>query len=128
MIDVTMTLEQCFKGLADQTRLRIVNLLLRDELCGCDIQYVLELSQSNVSRHLNYLKQAGLVRDRRDGYRVFYRLTELDDALRAFLHTAFRRQAVFRTDQKSLKDAIQEGACTRSERGLASTQRSATAS
>lgn len=123
-----MTLEQCFKGLADQNRLRIVNLLLRDELCGCDIQYVLALSQSNVSRHLTYLKQAGLVQDRRDGYRVFYRLVDLDDALRAFLQRAFRRHDVFRTDQKSLKEAIQNGACTRSERRLASTARSATAS
>lgn len=123
-----MTLEQCFKGLADQNRLRIVNLLLRDELCGCDIQYVLDLSQSNVSRHLNYLKRAGLVTDRRDGYRVFYRLAGMDEALRAFLHSAFRRHEVFKTDQKRLKDAIQEGACTRSERRLASGERSATAS
>ena len=123
-----MTLEQCFKGLADQNRLRIVNLLLRDELCGCDIQYVLELAQSNVSRHLNYLKQAGLVTDRRDGYRVFYRLTDLDDALRAFLQRAFRRHDVFRTDQKSLKEAVHEGACTRSVRRPASTARSVTAS
>lgn len=122
-----MTLEHCFKGLADQNRLRIVNLLLRDELCGCDIQYVLDLSQSNVSRHLNYLKRTGLVTDRRDGYRVFYRLAGMDETLRAFLQSAFRRHEVFTIDQKRLKEAIQEGACTRSERRLASAERPVTA-
>jgi len=45
-------LEQLFKGLADQTRLRILNLLIHGELCVCDIQYVLESSQPNVSRDL----------------------------------------------------------------------------
>jgi DNA-binding transcriptional ArsR family regulator len=89
---------------------------------------VLELSQSNVSRHLNYLKQAGLVTDRRDGYRVFYRLADLDDTFRAFLQRAFGRHEVFKTDRRSLKDAIQDGVCTRSERRPASAGRSATAS
>ena len=71
-----MKLEQYFKGLADVTRLRMLNLLLHGELCGCDIQYVLEMSQPNVSRHLTYLKNCGLVLDRRDGPRIFYRLAE----------------------------------------------------
>ncbi|HXJ87560.1 MAG TPA: ArsR family transcriptional regulator [Candidatus Binatia bacterium] len=38
-------------ALADVTRLRVLNLLLHGELCGCDIRYVLEMSQPNVSRH-----------------------------------------------------------------------------
>ena len=45
----TGTLEVFFKGLADVSRLRILSLLLHGELCGCDIQYVLDASQSNVS-------------------------------------------------------------------------------
>jgi DNA-binding transcriptional ArsR family regulator len=73
---VTMKLEQYFRGLADVTRLRMLNLLLHGELCGCDIQYVLEMSQPNVSRHLTYLKNCGLVLDRRDGPCIFYRLAE----------------------------------------------------
>ena len=52
-------LEQLFKGLADQSRLRILNLLFTGELCVCDIQYVLESSQPNVSRHLTYLRNSG---------------------------------------------------------------------
>ena len=73
-----MKLEQYFKGLSDVTRVRMLNLLLHGELCGCDIQYVLEMSQPNVSRHLTYLKNCGLVLDRRDGPRIFYRLVEAE--------------------------------------------------
>jgi len=114
-----MTLEQCFMGLADRTRLRIVNLLLHGELCGCDIQYVLDVSQSAVSRHLNYLKRACLVLDRRDGYRVFYRLVEADahDSSLLFDHLrrAFAEDKAFAVDLKGLKAAIRQGACAVSE-------------
>ena len=115
-----MTIAQCFKGLADQTRLRMLNLLFRGELCGCDVQHVLDLSQSNVSRHLNYLKRAGLVLDRREGYRVFYRLADGQDKSSAllfeYLRTVFGRDAVFAADVRDLKSAIRDGACTLSER------------
>lgn len=109
-------LERYFKGLADVTRLRIVNLLTWGELCGCDIQRVLEASQPNVSRHLTYLKHAGLVVDRREGYRVFYRLVEATDAtiksLFDFVAAAFRHDEAFRADLRRLKDAVKDGACT----------------
>ena len=112
-------LEKYCKGIADINRLRILNLLERGELCGCDIQYVLESPQPNVSRHLQYLKNAGLVLDRRDGYRVYYRLatpfTGVRKNLFEFLHLAFRGEEPFRGDAKRLKEAIREGACTLSE-------------
>lgn len=109
-------LERYFKGLADITRLRIVNLLTWGELCGCDIQRVLEASQPNVSRHLTYLKHAGLVVDRREGFRVFYRLVVATDAtikgLFDFLAAAFGRDEAFRADLRRLQDAVKDGACT----------------
>jgi ArsR family transcriptional regulator len=108
-------LERSLKGLADVTRLRIINLLCWGELCGCDIQRVLEASQSNVSRHLTYLKHAGLVNDRRDGFRVFYRLASAESEtlknLFQFLAAAFRRDGGFRSDLRRLKEAIKDGAC-----------------
>ena len=111
-------LERCFKGLADWNRLRILNLLLGGELCGCDIQHVLGLSQPNVSRHLTYLKQAGLVSDRREGFRVFYRLCEARPGRRGglfgFLREAFRSHPVLRGDRSRLKEAVRKGACTAS--------------
>jgi ArsR family transcriptional regulator, arsenate/arsenite/antimonite-responsive transcriptional repressor len=110
-----MEMEKILRGLADATRLRIVNLLSWGELCGCDIQRVLHASQSNVSRHLVYLKHAGLVLDRREGFRVFYRLVPAENEsltiLFQFLRTAFRRDESFRSDLLRLKDAIKDGAC-----------------
>lgn len=112
-------LERYFKGLADVNRLRILNLLMRGELCGCDIQYVLEASQPNVSRHLQYLKNSRLVQDSREGYRVFYRLADgragTRKSLFEFLQLAFKNEEPFRGDLKRLKEAIAHGACTLSE-------------
>jgi len=110
--------EDYFKGLADINRLRIINLLLNGELCGCDIQHVVGSSQSNVSRHLTYLKRSGLVIDRREGYRVYYRLIPDDKPeykeLLAYLRLALTDKT-FISDSKKLKQAIKDGACTISE-------------
>ncbi len=112
-------LEQLFKGLADQNRLRILNLLLHGELCVCDIQFVLGSSQPNVSRHLTYLRNAGLVLDRREGTRMYYRLARpaegVHDRLFAFLRDAFQQSAELQEDARKLKKAIQTGSCTASE-------------
>ena len=64
------------KALADETRLRIFTLLTRQELCVCEIEDMLNLSQSLVSNHLAVLRQAGLVKARRDAEDarwIFYR-------------------------------------------------------
>jgi ArsR family transcriptional regulator, arsenate/arsenite/antimonite-responsive transcriptional repressor len=112
-------LEQYCKGMADSNRLRILNLLLHGELCGCDIQYVLNTSQPNISRHLQYLKNSGLVLDRRDGFRIFYRLAEpiqgAKKYLFEFLQQAFKNEEPFQDDTRKLKEAIQHGSCTRTE-------------
>lgn len=112
-------LEKLFKGLADQTRLRILNLLLHGELCVCDIHFVLESSQSNVSRHLIYLKNAGLVVDRREGARMYYKLAQANEGVHkllfAFLRDAFKSADVLAEDLEKLKRAIENGSCTASE-------------
>ena len=112
-------IEQLFKGLAGQTRLRILNLLIHGELCVCDIQYVLESSQPNVSRHLTYLKNSGLVVDRREGARIYYGLAQPNDGLHKllfpFLRDVFRTSHVCAEDARRLKKAIATGSCTMSE-------------
>jgi ArsR family transcriptional regulator len=66
---------QVFKALGDETRLRIMALLVSSqELCVCDIMAALDLPQSTVSRHLSYLRNAGLVDDRRQGIWMYYRI------------------------------------------------------
>ena len=64
-----------FNALADQTRLRILNLLSEGELCVCDLMRVLKEPQSKVSRHLAYLRQTGLVQRRKEGLWMHYRLS-----------------------------------------------------
>ncbi|MBI5875373.1 MAG: metalloregulator ArsR/SmtB family transcription factor [Deltaproteobacteria bacterium] len=65
-----------YKALSDETRLRILNLLHDEALCVCNIMSVLEMGQSKVSRHLTYLKHAGLIEDRRKGKWVYYSLSK----------------------------------------------------
>ncbi len=73
---------ELFGALADETRLRIVNLLSRGELCVCDIMKILDAPQSKTSRHLATLRHAGLVNGRREGAWMHYSLTEADTPLR----------------------------------------------
>ena len=64
-----------FRAFADRTRLRILALLReREEICVCDLERVLKLPQAKVSRHLAYLRKAGLVAGRKDQQWMHYRL------------------------------------------------------
>jgi ArsR family transcriptional regulator, arsenate/arsenite/antimonite-responsive transcriptional repressor len=65
-------LANLFRALADANRLRILNILSHQRMCVCDLQTVLGLSQSLISRHLAYLRHAGLVQDNRGGTWVYY--------------------------------------------------------
>lgn len=80
-----------FQALSQAPRLRILSLLLRHgELCGCDVEAALGMSQSSVSRHLRHLARAGLLEDRREGYRVLYRIVQAPDAPRRVVLEAAR--------------------------------------
>jgi ArsR family transcriptional regulator len=74
-----------FKALADGTRLRVLKLLGRGELCVCEIAAALDLEQPRLSFHLRILKRAGIVRDRRRERWILYRLNEDDLFLRFLL-------------------------------------------
>jgi ArsR family transcriptional regulator len=74
--DTLDTLTTVCRALADRTRLRILSLLRAGEVCVCDIHESLRLPQSKVSRHLAYLRQAGLVNARKDGLWVHYTLAK----------------------------------------------------
>jgi ArsR family transcriptional regulator len=102
-----------FKALADETRLRILALLLDGELCVCEIIAALELPQSTISRHLAYLRKRGWVLDRRQGTWMYYRLDdgasllirEIKSLLEKHLTTdsghaeALRRLRIFQREQ-----------------------------
>ncbi len=66
-----------YKQLSDETRLRCMMLILAEgELCVCELTHALELSQPKISRHLANLRQAGVLKDRRDGQWIHYCLHE----------------------------------------------------
>ena len=67
--------EVLFRALADRTRLRLLNLMNGQELCVCYFVGVLSTNQPKISRHLAYLRKAGIVAARRDGKWMHYRLT-----------------------------------------------------
>lgn len=64
------------KALADENRMRILNLLMTAELCVCEIETILQLTQSNASRHLNKLKTSDLIVSSKDGQWVHYHVSE----------------------------------------------------
>lgn len=67
-----------FSTLSDKTRLRILLLLLNNELCVCEIFAALDMSQPRVSRQLAILKQSKIIKDRREGKWIYYRIDEND--------------------------------------------------
>lgn len=66
--------DSVFRAFSDPTRLRILNLLRAGELCVCDIVRVVAAPQPKVSRHLAYLRKAGLVTSRKQGLWMYYQL------------------------------------------------------
>lgn len=74
------SIELLFKALADRTRLRLINLMGDREVCVCFFVEVLKTNQPKISRHLAYLRRAGVVSSRRDGKWIHYRIVEPPDS------------------------------------------------
>ncbi len=72
--------ELFFAALADRTRLRLLNLMQGDELCVCYFPEIIGTNQPKISRHLAYLRRAGLVSVRREWKWAHYRIVEPEDA------------------------------------------------
>lgn len=105
-----MELVRFCKALSDETRVRLLHLLLRHELNVGEIVRALDMGQSRVSRHLKILLDAGLVTVRRDGLWAFYRAVEQGDA-RAFLDGAsrlFTREPMLLADLEKAEGILQE--------------------
>lgn len=105
-----------FQSLAEEIRLRILALLLAgEELCVCDLMAVLQLPQSTVSRHLAHLKNAGWLRDRREGVWSYYALNQplppLLQSLLPLLGHFLREQDVTRADRQRLATVRNQQAC-----------------
>ena len=100
-------IDQIFRAFADETRLRILHLLKRkEELCVCELIDILRIGQSKVSRHLAYLKKAGLVKDRKDGLWSHYSLIrpkgKFHGRLIACLDECFSEVSILKKDANTL--------------------------
>src|SRR5512134_869502 len=80
-----------FGALSEGTRLRILKLLEHGELCVCDIFNALDMSQPKISFHLNALKEAGLIRDRKQGKWIHYSISDGDLFRRFLVSSALER-------------------------------------
>ncbi|MFQ6121785.1 MAG: ArsR/SmtB family transcription factor [Dehalococcoidales bacterium] len=98
---------RAMKALSDETRLRIVGVLLSTDksLCVCEIMDALNEFQYNVSRHLKELKMAGLLKETKEGRWVYYSIAEPADEFQRFLFKAVCSipREVFQEDRKRLE-------------------------
>lgn len=105
-----------FQSLSEEIRLRILALLIKtEELCVCDFVEVLQLPQSTVSRHLAHLKNAGWLRDRREGVWIYYTMTNplpaLHQTLLPVLEKFLLEKTVAVSDYKRLMVCHEKGSC-----------------
>jgi ArsR family transcriptional regulator len=104
-----------FKALSDETRLRILNILLERECCVCEVMQALDISQTRASRNLTALYDAGFLKLRRDGFWSLYSVDrdEMDEYLADLVRAVTKTLKGNRTlaeDRERLKKAVRVGA------------------
>ncbi|RII29076.1 MAG: ArsR family transcriptional regulator [Geobacter sp.] len=110
------TIASTFQSLEDETRLRVLALLLEEEeLCVCDLMAALQLPQSTVSRHLSHLRNAGWLRVRREGVWIYYSIVKqpgpLQQSLLPILRHFLRDAAVTKSDIERLRGLSRGNVC-----------------
>lgn len=108
--------KQMMKSLSDDTRIRIINLLKKEELSVTEICDILDVQQSNLSKHLSRLRLTGLVNDNREGFNVYYSLVnpkeKVHKELINIMTIGLAENEILQTDQEKMKEVL---AKTRSE-------------
>lgn len=104
-------LQEIFKALSDQTRVRILKLLGEEEICVCELMQVFEMPESTISRHMNILKRAGLVSGRRQGKWVHYSLhaaafNPYAGSVLGLINDLLEDNEIVKKDRESLKRAV----------------------
>lgn len=107
-----------FKALSDETRLRIVNLLLERECSVCEVMQAMNISQTRASRGLTTLYNTGILKVRRDGLWVLYSIDEESieksyDCLIQLVRSTLKGDELAGVDRERLKSAVRESPCIR---------------
>ncbi len=104
-----------FKALSDETRLRILSVLLNGEMCVCEIEDCLSLTQSNASRHLTVLRNAGILSSRKCAQWAYYKLSEdfsgKDKELFDYLNIKLKQLPTYQDDFEKMQKSKQESLC-----------------
>ena len=104
--------ELFFSALADRTRLRLLNLLRDGEVCVCFFAGTLETNNPKISRHLAYLKRAGLVSGRRDGKWMHYSVQRPTEHMAAEVFDATMKMLENDKDMKEDRERLIEFCCS----------------
>lgn len=106
---------ELLKALSDETRLRMVALLVSGERCVCEIETCLHLTQSNASRHLNVLRSAGILASEKHAQWAYYRISEKFRTqhadLYSYLQTNFAVQEPYLGDAKRAENSVMHHNC-----------------
>src|SRR5918912_3497695 len=100
-----------FRALADRTRLRLLNLMGDDEVCVCYFVEVLQMNQPKISRHLAYLRRAGLVGARREGKWMHYRAVAPPDEHAAHIFSEVRAWLARDRDMRRDRERLRQVCC-----------------
>ncbi len=104
-----------FKTLAQESRLRILSLLMRGEMCVCEIEHCLCMSQSNASRQLTALKRCGLIQSEKRAQWIHYRINDVfiheNPGLWMFLSKGMEELPTYNADEKAYEKCKQQDLC-----------------
>lgn len=93
---------ELFKSIGDENRLRIINLLSQGEFCVCEIEVLLEMTQSNASKHLKKLKNVGWISSSKEAQWIHYRLNDefikSNHLLYDYLREQFQKTLIYNHD------------------------------
>ncbi len=108
------SLLKAFKALSDETRVRILKLLLEQECCVCEVMQALDISQTRASRNLSLLQDAGFVKSRRDGLWVVYSIDKqgmegYSRSLVDIIRESAADDEIIAVDRERLKQAVRVG-------------------
>jgi ArsR family transcriptional regulator, arsenate/arsenite/antimonite-responsive transcriptional repressor len=106
---------EIFKALSEESRLRILSMLLVDEMCVCEIEACLKMTQSNVSRHLTALKKSGILESYKKAQWNYYRIDnsfiEENKELWAYLEKRLKELSTYNEDYKEYNKCKSQGLC-----------------
>ena len=109
------TLIEMFKALSEESRLRILALLLEEEMCVCEIEASLKMTQSNASRHLSELRKSGILESYKNAQWTYYRINEMfkkeHKELWNYLQIKLKEIPTYEADYKTYKIVKAQNLC-----------------